>query len=568
MNKSKYLFLALTAMSLASAPPATALSPPPPQPDDFLLPALYEALDGDNWINNEGWLDPDVHWCDWYGVTCGDEYWPGYFEFELLDLSGNGLSGELGAEVLDYFERELTLPRFVLDLSKNAISGPISALPATPRVVLLNDNQLEGELPVPSWIDAETFGEAWPLEVLDLSGNGFSGSVPLAWTERLSLLFLDLSDNQLEGNVEAAIGALDPELPAPSPLFLSRGLWLADNAFSGELDPAWFEDREVTSFNLCWNALQINDPELGEWIAERHWGGDPTPCLNQTRLPLDPSLSGSWFDPQRGGEGFTLMLMEDGTPLFYWFSHISNNRQLWLFNSGRRDETTSFFQPLLRTRGEFGQGLSDLEFPLFRGGQLRLDRTDPSILHAEFSLGYTGYDLAQPGDIQITWPPQPDIGMRSDHLQLSRLAGTTCDHQNARQWISGAWFDPARSGEGFVVEVIEDGRGIVYWFTYTPTGTNDERLLARAGNWQAWMTGDGQFDGDTLTIDPLFRPQDTGSVMPGSTEFVENLPIGTLLMTFDDDLSGSIQFTSSDPDFPSLSHPIERLARPMLAECD
>ncbi|WP_049726667.1 hypothetical protein [Wenzhouxiangella marina] len=546
-----------------------ALSPPPPQPDDFLLPALYEALDGDNWINNDGWLDPDVHWCDWYGVTCGEEYWPGLFEFDSLNLSGNGLTGEFGTQVLDYFERGVTLPDFVLDLSDNAISGPLSALPVYPRVVLMNDNQFDGNLPVPAPLDAHLF-PVWRLEVLDLSGNGFSGTIPALWADRLRLLFLNLNDNRLEGSIEAAVHALDPDLPAPSAaaFFTGLGLWLADNDFSGELDPAWFEDREVTSFNLCWTELQIDDPQLGEWIAERHWGGDPAQCLNQARLPLDPSVSGSWFDPRRSGEGFSLMLLEDGTPLVYWFSHISNNRQLWLFNSGGATGTTARFQPLLRTRGEFDLGLSDLEFPLVRGGALRLDRTGPSLLHAEFSLAYTGYDIAQPGDIQITWPPQPDIGRRSDHIQLSRLAGTNCENQQAHQWISGAWFDPERSGEGFVVEVIEDGRGVVYWFTYTPPGTNDERLLERAGDWQVWMTGDGQFDGNTLTIDPLYRPQDTGFLMPGGTEFIDNLPIGTLQMIFQDDQSGSIQFTSSDPDFPSTSYPIERLARPMLVDCD
>jgi hypothetical protein len=34
------------------------------------LVALYNATDGDNWANNDGWLE-DYSVCDWYGITCG-----------------------------------------------------------------------------------------------------------------------------------------------------------------------------------------------------------------------------------------------------------------------------------------------------------------------------------------------------------------------------------------------------------------------------------------------------------------------------------------------------------------
>ena len=36
--------------------------------------------------------------------------------------------------------------------------------------------------------------------------------------------------------------------------------------------------------------------------------------------------------------------------------------------------------------------------------------------------------------------------------------------------FSGSWFDPARAGEGFVVQILDDGRALVTWFTYPPEG--------------------------------------------------------------------------------------------------
>ncbi len=70
---------ALLMAVLLPASAALSLTPPPPQPHNQLFPMLYEAMGGEHWHRSDGWFDPDVHWCDWYGVTCGDEFWPGLF---------------------------------------------------------------------------------------------------------------------------------------------------------------------------------------------------------------------------------------------------------------------------------------------------------------------------------------------------------------------------------------------------------------------------------------------------------------------------------------------------------
>jgi len=555
------------ALVIAAALSAPSHSTTPPQPQ--VLAALYAALDGENWTDNDGWMEPDVHWCDWYGVTCGQGGSEDDSEFLGLRLSANGLRGELSEDFNQLVIQGASMPTRWLDLSHNQIEGALPYISQHSERIDFSSNRFTGELPRTVWIPPIPGSDPFPGAAvsLDLSNNAFTGAIPLDWTTYFDLQFLNLANNQLEGSIEPALEAMALESPEDG-LWYNTGLWLQGNAFSGNLEAEWFEGLELGSINLCWNEIEISDPDLADWIAERHWGGDPSLCLDRERLALDPSISGSWYDVNRPGEGLSLMLLDNGIPLVYWFSHISSNRQLWLFNTGRSNETSSIFESMLRTTGEFGFGFSDAEFPLFRSATLRLDRIDSSLLHAEFGVGYTGYDLTQPGDIQITWPPLPATIFRSDHAQLSRLAGTSCDNQLEHQWISGAWFNPERAGEGFVVEVIEDGRGVVYWFTYTPAGTNDGLFLERSGDWQAWMTGDGQFSDGTLIIDPLYRPQDTGFAMPGISEFIELNPMGRLELTFSDDLGGQVSFISSDADFPSISYPIERLARPMLAECD
>ena len=36
--------------------------------------------------------------------------------------------------------------------------------------------------------------------------------------------------------------------------------------------------------------------------------------------------------------------------------------------------------------------------------------------------------------------------------------------------LSGTWFDPEHDGEGFVLEILEQGRAVVYWFSYDTKG--------------------------------------------------------------------------------------------------
>lgn len=57
--------------------------------------------------------------------------------------------------------------------------------------------------------------------------------------------------------------------------------------------------------------------------------------------------------------------------------------------------------------------------------------------------------------------------------------------------FSGAWFDPDHEGEGFIVEVLEGGQAVIYWFTYHEDGR------------QRWLFGAGQVLGNRIVIDEM-----------------------------------------------------------------
>jgi hypothetical protein len=55
--------------------------------------------------------------------------------------------------------------------------------------------------------------------------------------------------------------------------------------------------------------------------------------------------------------------------------------------------------------------------------------------------------------------------------------------------VTGAWYDPAQSGHGLLIEVLPNDRLLAYWFTFTPDGSQ-----------QAWFGGVGTIVGNQAIV--------------------------------------------------------------------
>lgn len=114
-----------------------------------------------------------------------------------MNASGNKLNGGFFSEETVGLFRSLE----VLDLGGNMMNG---VLPSSIgglmnlKVLRLGSNLLYGQIPV------ALFNGSMPLVELDLSGNGFSGSVSLINTT--SLTTLNLSSNSLTGSLPSSVG--------------------------------------------------------------------------------------------------------------------------------------------------------------------------------------------------------------------------------------------------------------------------------------------------------------------------------------------------------------------------
>ena len=150
------------------------------------------------------WMSP-YHECNWAGVTCTTlpvvddvtgKYSGGYEDVVThVVLNGMGLNGPIPGELealrslkeLTLFENHITgsipsrladLPGlYYLDLGLNDLTGTVPVFGPDLEYLYLNDNMLEGGLPVPEPDDDDAFMERYKLKHLWVDLNDLSGEI-------------------------------------------------------------------------------------------------------------------------------------------------------------------------------------------------------------------------------------------------------------------------------------------------------------------------------------------------------------------------------------------------------
>ena len=195
----------------------------------------------------------------------------------------------------------------------------------------------------------------------------------------------------------------------------------------------------------------------------------PTHDLFDSLLtPTPPNVNviaaGSWFDLSHNGEGFTVTFINASLAVVYWFTYDRKGNQRWYFGIATVDGTRLVIEDLLTSSGGlFGPNYDPAQVEITSVGSLVLNFNAEGRAKADYLLeGESGY------------------------LDLIRLSQpfTSADPASAGDWRNSLIFDPSHDGEGYVVEVLPNGRVVVYWFTYDNIGK------------QAWMIGTlaGDFD--------------------------------------------------------------------------
>ena len=161
-------------------------------------------------------------------------------------------------------------------------------------------------------------------------------------------------------------------------------------------------------------------------------------------------------------------------------------------------------------------------------------------------------------------------------IRISAMpAGATPDHNVHKIWaaseriggaginaaISGSWYNPDQSGQGWVIEVIgnlqDEMKFLSYFYGYDNNGE------------QLWLITDvADVDGHTVTAD-AFRTSATGfggDYDPAS--FVLGEVVGTVTFEFNSCDSGTAEFKSADTDvLADFTHDVIRLSNIFSLDC-
>lgn len=247
-----------------------------------ILELLFDATDGSNWHTKQNWYT-NAHFCEWYGISCDDAK-----SVVSIVLGSNQLRGTVPTAIyqlpnlgrislfsnniefsFDGIDRARTLKSLILDstglkslegvgqarglvelnVRSNELKGSIPD--EVQRLVHLemlevSNNTLSG--PLPSWL-----GKLPVLETFIASNNQFNGPL-LDFAEFENLAFLDLSDNQLYGEVPSNF--LE-STNSTEKVFVD----LSKNDLSGTV-PADLQRLERLSIRLMDNKIEALDEAL------------------------------------------------------------------------------------------------------------------------------------------------------------------------------------------------------------------------------------------------------------------------------------------------------------------
>jgi hypothetical protein len=140
---------------------------------------------------------------------------------------------------------------------------------------------------------------------------------------------------------------------------------------------------------------------------------------------------------------------------------------------------------------------------------------------------------------------------RLDLQRLSTLMGVECggasDPVPTEATRSGSWFTASQSGHGFVIEVLDNGQALVYWFTYDLEGN------------QAWFFGIGTVNGDNLLLTEVFST--SGPVFGPDFDplALELVPWGSLQFSMGCE-DGGVNYDGRLGGYPNASLPLSRLS--------
>ncbi|MCE3001399.1 MAG: hypothetical protein LW860_01680 [Xanthomonadaceae bacterium] len=286
--------------------------------------------------------------------------------------------------------------------------------------------------------------------------------------------------------------------------------------------------------------------------SEPHRQKPPAAPAKAVLGPAPAQASGLWFDPTRSGEGLVVQVLDDGRVLAAWFTYPpagEPDEQAWIVAQGSVfDGATIRFPVVLRPRGaRFGDAFDPAQVVDEPWGTLSLELRDCANAVLRWG-GPAGWGSGERALARLTVP---------DQLDCRAPRALTASGARARSGLrarSGAWFVPARSGEGWFIEDLDGGRSVLTWFTFSPDGR------------QAWVNGVGTRSGDRLDVD-VIQTRGTRFGAAFDAAAVERVPWGRITVDFGTCGAGRLAYASTRDGYGAATREIVRLAATAGTTC-
>ena len=530
------------ALAGAALPAAAAI----PQTERDVLLALYAQTDGDHWTNNDAWNGAPGSECTWNGVLCDDSQ----SHVTGLMLYRNALKG-----TLPNFTRLTELVHF--DLSENALTGPLPSFAGMRKLesFWIGSNALSGELPVLANLDS--------LTDYGVNDNQFTGRIP-SFEHVPNLVSIDVSHNALSGPIPEleslthleqfwarADGLTGPLPPLPPSL---KVLNVMENRLTGRLPAA--PPGPGTAW-LCPN-LFAPVPDVG-WdalVGDSPWY---VGCQG-AQVNLDQfGVGGSWYDPDHAGQGIVLSSMPyvdaqgHGVLFGGWFTFTPQA-------SGEPAQPHWF-----SIQGNVGTDpQATLDLYETTGGNFN-EAPMPTTQRVGSALFYLS-DCSR-GVVQYHF----DDGRVPDgSYYISRLTQSeTCTLTGAtpppahNSLLSGAWYDPAHPGQGFMIDLAPSQRMLFgAWYTFAPDATGGDAQTS-----QRWYSLQAAYASpDATSFDDVVIYESPPGVFNGAVDDPV-FEVGTARLEFEGCNALTVEYTFEDPDTRAGTLHLVRLG-PTPAGCE
>lgn len=273
------------------------------------------------------------------------------------------------------------------------------------------------------------------------------------------------------------------------------------------------EGHDQFAGNLIFNDtdLLVNETSGGtldgastEFVHYSRTGGNnPDP---ETTFDVTSKTSGVWQVTGASAHTISFEVMPDDRILMYGSTNYDGN-PLWMVGVGSYQDNVIDFAEIYSTSGaQFGGAFNASDV-------VKTNMGSALVSFSACDVGVLMYDFVGLGTGSV------DLGKSIE------IPGNECAVANKilPNGISGSWFDPARSGEGYSVYLFDAAgaqQAVVTWYTYDENGE------------QLTLTGVGTVEGQTIQVDVLSTLY--GAEMFSGSAGVSQMEMGSLSMTWNE----------------------------------